>query len=204
MLDYRNYGKSSGRPNEPGLHRDSEAGFICLLDKGYQPEQIIIIHAESLCSAVAAIDLASRRPCAALIVEALFTSASDVAGTLLPWIGPLLVRSYNSLPKMGGIRLPMLFTHCDRDKVIRLRLGQELFAAALDTTTFWKPLALNIASDCKPSTRPCLTSARRRPRRGRSVRALRFPACRKTWFAPAGRSGSLPDASGHRRSRRLQ
>ena len=60
ILDYRGYGKSSGRPSEQGLYRDSEAGFIYLLGKGYRAEQIII-HGQSLGTAVA-IDLASRRP----------------------------------------------------------------------------------------------------------------------------------------------
>ncbi len=131
MLDYRGYGKSSGRPSEQGLYRDSEAGYIYLLGKGYRAEQIII-YGESLGSAVA-IDLASRRPCAALILEAPFTSASDVAGTVVPFLGPLLVRSFNSLPKIRWIRVPKLFMQGDRDEVIPLRLGQELFAAAPGT-----------------------------------------------------------------------
>jgi uncharacterized protein len=135
MLDYRGYGKSSGRPSEQGLYRDSEAGFIYLLGKGYRAEQIIL-HGESLGSAVA-IDLASRRPCAALILEAPFTSASDVAGTVVPFVGPLLVRSYNSLPKIRWIRVPKLFMQGDRDEVVPLRLGQELFAAAQGSKTFW-------------------------------------------------------------------
>lgn len=135
MLDYRGYGKSSGRPSEQGLYRDSEAGFTYLLGKGYRPEQIIL-HGESLGSAVA-IELASRRPSAALILEAPFTSASDVAGSLVPFIGPLLVRSYNSLPKMRGIGGPKLFIHGDRDGTIPLRLGRKLFDAAPEPKTFW-------------------------------------------------------------------
>jgi fermentation-respiration switch protein FrsA (DUF1100 family) len=135
MLDYRGYGKSSGRPSEPGLYRDSQAGFSYLLGKGYRAEQIIL-HGESLGTAVA-IDLASRRPCAALILEAGFTSASDVAGTLLPLVGPLLIRSFNSLPKIRWIRIPKLFMHGDRDQVIPLRMGQELFNAAQGTKTLW-------------------------------------------------------------------
>jgi pimeloyl-ACP methyl ester carboxylesterase len=135
MLDYRGYGKSSGRPSEQGLYRDSEAGYIYLLGKGYRPEQMIL-HGESLGTAVA-IDLASRRPCAALILEAPFTSASEVAGTVVPFLGPLLVRSFNSLPKIRWIRVPKLFMQGDRDEVIPLRLGQELFAAAQGTKTFW-------------------------------------------------------------------
>jgi uncharacterized protein len=135
MLDYRGYGKSSGRPSEQGLYRDSEAGFIYLLRKGYRAQQIIL-HGESLGTAVV-IDQASRRPCAALILEAPFTSASDVAGSVAPFIGPLLVRSYNSLPKIRWIRVPKLFMQGDRDEVIPPRLGQELFAATQGSKTFW-------------------------------------------------------------------
>jgi hypothetical protein len=135
MLDYRGYGKSEGRPSEQGLYRDSEAGFIYLLGKGYRAEQIIL-HGQSLGTAVA-IDLASRRPCAGLILEAPFTSASDVAATVVPYLGPLLVRSFNSLPKIRWIRVPKLFMHGDRDEVVPLRLGQQLFAAAQGTKTFW-------------------------------------------------------------------
>jgi uncharacterized protein len=135
MLDYRGYGKSNGRPSEQGLYRDSEAGFIYLLGKGYRAERIIL-HGESLGSAVA-VDLASRRPCAALILEAPFTSASEVAGTVLPFVGPLLVRSYNSLPKIRWIRAPKFFMHGDRDEVIPLWMGQEMFRAAQGSKTFW-------------------------------------------------------------------
>ena len=135
ILDYRGYGKSSGRPSEQGLYRDSEAGFIYLLGKGYGPEQIVM-HGQSLGTAVA-VDLASRRPCAALILEAPFTAASDVAGTVVPFLGPLLIRSFNSLPKIRWILVPKLFMQGDRDEVIPLRLGQELFAAAHEPKTFW-------------------------------------------------------------------
>jgi len=135
VLDYRGYGKSEGRPSEQGLYRDAEAGFIFLLGKGYRPEQIIL-HGESLGTSVA-IDLASRRPCAGLVLEAPFTSAADVAATVVPVIGPLLIRGFNSLPKIRWIRVPKLFIHGDRDEVVPLRLGQELFAAAQGSKTLW-------------------------------------------------------------------
>jgi uncharacterized protein len=135
VIDYRGYGKSSGSPNEQGLYRDSEAGFIYLLGQGYRAEHIIV-QGESLGSAVA-IDLASRRPCAGLILEAPFTSASDVAATVVPYLGPLLVCGFNSVPKIRWIRVPKLFLQGDRDEVVPLRLGQQLFAAAQGTKTFW-------------------------------------------------------------------
>lgn len=135
VLDYRGYGKSSGSPSEQGLYRDSEAGFIYLLGQGYRADHIIL-QGESLGTAVA-IDLASRRPCAALILEAPFTSAGEVAGTVVPYLGPLLIRSFNSMPKIPWIRAPKLFLQGDRDEVVPLRLGQELFAAAQGRKTFW-------------------------------------------------------------------
>ena len=135
VLDYRGYGKSAGRPTEKGLYRDSETAFIYLLGRGYRAEQIIL-HGESLGTAIA-VDLASRRPCAGLILEGSFTSASEVAGTVLPVLGPWLVRSYNSVPKIRWILAPKLFLHGDRDDIIPLRLGQSLYAAAQGPKSFW-------------------------------------------------------------------
>jgi len=135
VLDYRGYGKSSGWPTEQGLYRDSEAGFTHLLGMGIREKQIIL-HGESLGTAVA-IDLANRRPCAGLILEAPFTSAADVAATVLPIVGPALVRSYNSLPKIRWIRAPKLFVQGDRDEIVPLRLGRQLFGAAQEPKSFW-------------------------------------------------------------------
>lgn len=133
--DYRGYGKSAGRPTEEGLYIDSEAAFTHLLGMGYRAEQIIL-HGESLGTAVA-IDLAARRPCAALVLEAPFTSASDVAGTKLPLIGATLVHSYNSVSKIRWIHAPKLFIQGDRDEVLAPRLGQALYAAAQGPKSFW-------------------------------------------------------------------
>jgi fermentation-respiration switch protein FrsA (DUF1100 family) len=135
VLDYRGYGKSGGRPTEKGLNIDSETALAYLLGLGYRPKQIIL-HGESLGTAVA-IDLAGRRPCAGLILEAPFTSGSDVAGTVLPVLGPLLVRSLNSVPKIRWILRPKLFMQGDHDEIIPLRLGQELYAAAQAPKSFW-------------------------------------------------------------------
>ena len=135
VLDYRGYGKSEGWPSEKGLYIDSETAITYLLGLGYRPKQIIL-HGESLGTAVA-VDLAARRPCAGLILEAPFTSGSDVAGTALPVLGPMLVSSYNSVPKIRWILRPKLFMQGDRDEVIPLRLGQSLYAAAQAPKSFW-------------------------------------------------------------------
>ena len=135
MLDYRGYGKSGGRPTEEGLYTDAETAYQHLIRTGYGAEHIIM-HGESLGTAVA-IDLASRNPCAAVVLEAPFPSGKDVARTVLPVLGPMLIWSFDSAKKIGRVRAPLLFIQGDRDDIIPLRLGQELFVAAPQPKSFW-------------------------------------------------------------------
>ena len=135
VLDYRGYGKSQGWPTEKGLYIDSETGYIYLLGLGYHARDIIL-HGESLGCAIA-IDLASRRPCAGLVLEAPFSSASDVAATILPVVGPVLVHSYNSIPKIRWLLMPKLFIQGDRDDIVPPSLAQKLYAASQAPKSFW-------------------------------------------------------------------
>lgn len=135
LPDYRGYGKSEGRPSEKGLYTDALAAYQYLRDQGYAPQRIIL-HGESLGTAVA-VDLASRHPCAGVVLEAAFSSARDVAGTVLPVLGPLLVWSYNSRKKIRNIHAPSLFIHGDRDDIIPIRFGRALFDAAPQPKSFW-------------------------------------------------------------------
>ena len=122
MLDYRGYGKSEGRPSERGLYRDADAAYGFLISAGYSASQIVV-HGESLGTAVA-VELASRKPCAGVVLEAPFTSARDVAASVLPVLGPMLVWGLNSRAKIGRIRAPLLIIQGDRDEVIPPRLGK--------------------------------------------------------------------------------
>ena len=134
-LDYRGYGKSAGAPTERGLYQDAQAAYDHLLQAGCQASQIVL-HGESMGTAVA-VDLASRRPCAAVVLEAPFTSAQDLARIVAPVIGPLIVRGFNSRAKIGRIKAPIFIIHGDRDQTIPLRLGQALFAVAPEPKSFW-------------------------------------------------------------------
>jgi fermentation-respiration switch protein FrsA (DUF1100 family) len=135
MIDYRGYGKSEGRPTEAGLYRDAAAAYDWAREKGYPPNRIII-HGESLGAAVA-VQLASTRPCAGVVLEAPFTSAKEVAATILPVLGPMLIWGFDSRSRIGKVGAPVLFIQGDRDEVIPPRLGQALFAAARDPKSFW-------------------------------------------------------------------
>lgn len=135
IIDYRGYGKSEGRPTEAGLYADATAGYRSLVDSGY-PAARIFLHGESLGTAVA-VDLAAREPCAGLILEAPFPSASDVARRILPVLGPAVIRGFDSKAKIGRVRARTLIIHGDRDEVIPYELGRALFDAARPPKTFW-------------------------------------------------------------------
>jgi fermentation-respiration switch protein FrsA (DUF1100 family) len=133
--DYRGYGKSEGKPSEAGLYRDADAAYQWLIDQGRAPERIVI-QGESLGTAVA-VDLAARKQCAGVVLEAPFNSASQIAAGILPLLGPAIMRGFDSKGKIGRIRAPLLFMHGDRDEVIPYKLGRDLYAAAPEPKSFW-------------------------------------------------------------------
>jgi uncharacterized protein len=135
ILDYRGYGKSEGRPTERGLYRDADAAYDRLIGMGYEPAQIVVL-GESLGSAVA-VDLARRRPCAGVILECPFTSFSAMAGTIVPWAGRLFASGFNSFGKIGGVHVPLLIVHGDRDTITPYAMGRALFEAANEPKSFW-------------------------------------------------------------------
>jgi hypothetical protein len=136
LLDYRGYGKSEGRPAEKGLYADADAAYDWLATSGWRPQQIVL-HGESLGTAVA-VDLASRRECAGVVLEAPFTSGSDMAATVLPLVGPLVFRAFDSRSKIERLRAPLLVIHGDRDGVVPFSQGEALFRAAPEPKWFWR------------------------------------------------------------------
>jgi fermentation-respiration switch protein FrsA (DUF1100 family) len=136
IVDYRGYGKSNGHPSERGLRLDAAAGYEGLLQLGYAPNRIIL-HGESLGTAVAA-ELASRRPCAGLVLESPLVSLSKMAGTVLPVIGPLLARGFDTERIIRQVRVPLLVIHGEADEIVPFSQSQLVFAAANQPKEFWR------------------------------------------------------------------
>jgi uncharacterized protein len=129
VIDYRGFGRSDGAPSERGLYRDARAAWAWLNKSGHRPRNIIL-HGESLGTAVA-VRLATEVPeCAGIVLEAPFTSARGAAARVLPILGPLLVSGFDSISRIGRIHAPSLIIHGDQDEIIPYDLGQELFRAA--------------------------------------------------------------------------
>jgi hypothetical protein len=133
---YRGYSGSTGHPTEKGLHGDARAGYEWLIAQGVKPRQIVI-HGLSLGSGVA-VRLATQRPARALILEAPFTSAADIAARNFPFLPVhwLMWDQFRSRDFIRNVRMPILIVHGDGDSVIPFRFGEELFALAPEPKTF--------------------------------------------------------------------
>lgn len=129
-FDYRGYGRSSGRPDEHGLHRDARAARDALLGRdGVDPAGLIYL-GESLGGAVA-LALALEQPPAGLILQSTFTSVRDMARAHYPWIPPALVPdAFPSIRLIGGLAAPLLILHGERDEIVPLMHAEALARAA--------------------------------------------------------------------------
>ncbi|HEY2942777.1 MAG TPA: alpha/beta hydrolase [Vicinamibacteria bacterium] len=138
LFDYRGYGLSEGAPDEQGTYRDARAAHRYLSTaRGVVPGSLIIF-GESLGAAVA-LQLALEVPARALVLEAPFTSIADMAGSVLPFlpVGRLLRTRYDNLAKIGGLRMPLLVLHGDRDTTVPFAQGRRLFEAAPEPKQFF-------------------------------------------------------------------
>jgi fermentation-respiration switch protein FrsA (DUF1100 family) len=131
-FDYRGYGRSTGRPSEPGLRLDARAAHAALLARPGVDATRVLYLGESLGGAVA-LALALELPPAGLILQSAFTSIRDMARRHYPFIPPPLVPdAYPSLRLIGGLRAPLLVLHGARDEIVPLMYGEALYEAAPD------------------------------------------------------------------------
>lgn len=135
IFDYRGYGNSSGKPSERGLYADGEAALAYLRARGDVDMTRLTLFGRSLGCAVA-VELATRHPVKAVILESPFTSIDAMARRMRGGLTSLIptswvVRSkFDSLSKIGNIHSPILLLHGDRDDIVPIGMAHELFAAA--------------------------------------------------------------------------
>ena len=135
LVSYRGYAGNPGSPTEDGLYADGQAALDFLAKLGVGPTDVVL-YGESLGSGVAveaARRQAARIPVAAVVLESPFSSLVDVAQTHYPFIPArwLVKDRFDSVTKIAAIDAPLLILHGVRDRVVPVRFGRRLFAAAV-------------------------------------------------------------------------
>lgn len=141
-VDYRGFGKSKGElPSEDSVYEDAQAAWRQLVR--LQPDaRRRYVYGHSLGGAVA-VELAHRLSrdrhdgeapdAAGLIVESSFTTLGDVAQVVVDTRWPirwLLTQKFDSMDKIGRVRMPVLFVHGTDDRYVPARFSEALYAAA--------------------------------------------------------------------------
>jgi len=135
FLSYRGYGTSTGTPSEEGLVTDALAAHDWLVQAGITSENIILV-GESIGAGVAA-QLALKRHVKAVIMEAPFTSAMDVARTVYWWlpVDLLMKDRFETIAIINQIKAPILIVHGEEDEITPVEQARQLFAKAREPKT---------------------------------------------------------------------
>jgi len=131
VFDYRGYGKSDGRPNEPGCIADGLAAQRWLAERlGIAPGDVVLM-GRSLGGGVAVAG-AAEQGARALVLESTFSRLTDVAAYHYPWMPVRLVmrNRYDSLSRIKRYPGPVIQSHGSLDTLIPIELGRQLFDAA--------------------------------------------------------------------------
>jgi uncharacterized protein len=125
LASYRGYSGNPGNPTETGLMADARATLAALAPR-VGP---VIVWGHSLGSGVAA-QMASEGRAAGLVLEAPYTSLTDIAAAQYSYIPVrwLLLDRFNIRSLLGQIKVPVLIFHSVDDPVIPFAMGEELAA----------------------------------------------------------------------------
>jgi fermentation-respiration switch protein FrsA (DUF1100 family) len=134
-VSYRGYPGSTGSPTEDGLHLDARAAYDWLRQR--HAARDIVLHGQSLGSGVA-VRLAAEVEVGAVILEAPFTAAVDVAAERFPWLPVrwLMLDQFRSRDHIGEVKAPVMIVHGDSDSIIPFAHGERLYALAREPKQF--------------------------------------------------------------------
>ncbi len=132
MLDYRGYGKSSGRiGSEAQLHADVLAVWQTVAGR-YQGKRVVV-YGRSLGSALAATLAVQVQPDLTVLVSP-YTSMAALAGLHYPWVPQALLRyPLRTDAAVARLRSPLLLVHGSKDTLIPPSHSTALQALAAPT-----------------------------------------------------------------------
>jgi len=140
LVDYRGYGRSSGRPSEAGIYLDGAAALRFLRSRDGIDTGRIILWGRSIGACVAVHLAAADRGIAGIVLESSFTTGRD-----LLWHGGAIVLyplsflasyRFDQAGTIAGVDAPVLFVHGTDDRIAPYHLARRLHDLAPGPKTF--------------------------------------------------------------------
>lgn len=130
LAGYRGFDGNPGVPTEDGLYSDARA-VLDWLERNGTPSDHVVVYGESLGTGVA-VQMATEREVAAVVLESPYTSVPDIAELRYPLMPVqwLTLDRFDSIAKVERIRSPLLITHGEQDTVIPVMFARRLFEKA--------------------------------------------------------------------------
>jgi fermentation-respiration switch protein FrsA (DUF1100 family) len=134
--EYVGYGMSHGKPSESACYATADAAYNYLRSRKDLGSGPIVVGGWSLGGSVA-LDLASRKPVAGLMVFSTFTSMIDMSRRNFPFLpASLLLRHrFDNLRKIARVDCPILIGHGRRDQLVPYVMSSRLADAARTQVT---------------------------------------------------------------------
>jgi pimeloyl-ACP methyl ester carboxylesterase len=132
--EYRGYDGLAGAPTYEGSARDARAALSYLRETLGVPASNTVYFGHSLGTAIA-VELADVEPPRSLVLQAPFSSAKEMARRMvLPGLAmfwKVISRvHFDTAVRVASLDVPVWVAHGDKDFVIPIRMGREVFAAA--------------------------------------------------------------------------
>ena len=130
MLSWRGYSGSTGSPSEAKNVADARLAYDELIRSGV-PAQRIVLYGESLGTGVAT-QIAAAKPAAGLILDAPFTSITDIGAERYPYLPVrlLLLDRYENERHIRNVHMPVLIIHGEADRTVPVQMGRSVYEAA--------------------------------------------------------------------------
>lgn len=125
MMDYRGFGKSSGKANEWNMYSDGMLFYNYA--RTLFAEENIVLYGRSIGSGVAT-EIATKVKAASLLLETPFYSIEDVIQTRFPflWIPGELHFKFENGDKFKNISMPIHIFHGTKDRIVPIHSANKL------------------------------------------------------------------------------
>lgn len=144
MIDFRGYGKSSGKPTHLNIASDAQIIFDSILQMKEVKKTKIIVYGASIGSQVATkIAADNQSKLSALVLDGAMSSFTDIAAATAPpaqrdFILKVVPSPYSAKESIKQIKeIPVLLIYSKEDKVVPFSQGETVFQNTIAKKEMW-------------------------------------------------------------------